>query len=259
MFQKILNEVWYTTTTLTDLKNINMEGENTTTPQAPASQNYAIPFAIIVAGLAIAGAIYFGDGKKATLSVASGQPTGAVDPVTSNDHILGNPDAKIVIVEYSDTECPFCKSFHPTMQRIINEYGNDGKVAWVYRHFPLPFHTKAPHEAEATECVNKLGGNTKFWEYINKVFETTPGNNQLDPAELPKIAQSVGLDVTAFNKCLDSGEMKSTVEKSLASGTKAGVSGTPYSIILVNKKVVAGINGAQPYESVKAQIDELLK
>lgn len=233
-----------------------MESEQATTSKAPPAQNYAIPFAIVIAGLAIAGAIYFGDGRK---TVATAQPTGTVDPVTSSDHILGNPNAKVVIVEYSDTECPYCKSFHPTLQRIMNEYGKDGKVAWVYRHFPLPFHTKAPHEAEATECANKLGGNTKFWEYINKVFDATPGNNGLDPAELPKIATAVGLDVTAFNKCLDGGEMKKIVDADLASGAKAGVSGTPYSIILVNKKVSSSINGAQPYEAVNAQIEELLK
>lgn len=234
-----------------------MEGENTSPAvQVPASQNYAIPFAIVIAGLAIAGAIYFGDGKNAAVAA---QPTGSVEAVTSDDHIIGNPNAKIVIVEYSDTECPFCKSFHPTMQQLMNDYGNDGKVAWVYRHFPLPFHTKAPRESEATECANKLGGNTKFWEYLNSVFQITAGNDQLDPAELPKIAEAIGLDLNAFNTCLDSGEMKSIVDKHIEGGKKAGVSGTPFSIILVNEKPVASINGAQPYEQVKAQIDELLK
>lgn len=226
---------------------------------AEPKQNYAIPFAIVIAGLAIAGAIYFGGGGKKAFPTSAAQPSGTVDPVVSTDHILGNPNAKIVIVEYSDTECPFCKSFHPTMQRIMSEYGTSGNVAWVYRHFPIPKHTKAPKEAEATECANKLGGNTKFWEYTNMVFDVTPGNNQLDPAELPKIAKSVGLDVTAFNKCLNSGEMKKIVDAGIASGNKAGVSGTPYSIILVDKKPVSGINGAQPYDVVKSQIDELLK
>lgn len=232
--------------------------ENITTSTPPA-QGYAIPFAIVIAGLAIASAIYFGEGKSQTIPNNGKQGNGVVDPVTSSDHILGNPNAKIVIVEYSDTECPFCKSFHPTMKQIMNEYGKDGKVAWVYRHFPLPFHTKAPKEAEATECANKLGGNTKFWEYLNTVFEVSPGNNQLDPAELPKIAKTVGLDVDAFNTCLTSGEMKKIVDADLVSGQKAGVSGTPYSIVLVDGKAVTDINGAQPYELVKAQIDELLK
>ena len=231
--------------------------EITTATQAPVAQNYAIPFAIVIAGLAIAGAIYFGDGRQDTVAA---QSAGAVDPVTKDDHIIGNPNAKLIIVEYSDTECPYCISFHPTMNRIMNEYGKDGNVAWVYRQFPIAsLHPKAHYESQATECANKLGGNTKFWEYLNKVFEITPSNNRLDQAELPKIAKAIGLDVTEFNKCLESDEMKTVVDAHIASGAKAGVSGTPYSIILVNKKAVSGINGAQPYEVVKAQIEELLK
>jgi protein-disulfide isomerase len=234
-----------------------MEETNTTT-QIVVSQNYAIPFAIVVAGLAIAGAIYFGDEREPAVAA---QANRSVDPVTSADHILGNPNAKVMIVEYSDTECPFCKSFHVTMNRIMGEYGKDGNVAWVYRHFPIEsLHpVKAHNEAEATECAGKLGGNAKFWEYINKVFEITPSNNRLDQSELPKIAKAVGLDVTEFDKCLESGEMKTVVDAGIANGSKAGVSGTPYSIILVDKKTVGSINGAQPYEVVKAQIEELLK
>lgn len=239
----------------------NMEDNNTqhAATAVKAAPNYAIPFAIVIAGLAIAGAIYFSNSKNVPTAGAAAQVPTSVDPVTASDHILGNPDAKVVIVEYSDTECPFCKSFEPTLQRIMSEYGKDGKVALVYRHFPLSFHTRSPKEAEATECVNKLGGNTMFWSYITKIFEITPANNGLDPAELPKIAASLGIDVTAFNKCLNSGEMKSIVDADTASGTKAGVTGTPYSIILVDKKPAGIIEGAQPYETVKAQLDALLK
>lgn len=239
--------------------NPEINSTQTENPTVPTAQNYAIPFAIVIAGLAIAGAIYFGDGRKVSAPVAA-QPSGPVDAVISADHIIGNPNAKVVIVEYSDPECPFCKSFHQTMNRVMGEYGKDGKVAWVYRQFPIAsLHPKAHRESEATECANKLGGNTKFWEYLNKIFEITPSNNQLDPAELPKIAQTIGLDVTAFNKCLDGGEMKAVVDAGLASGTKAGVAGTPFSIVFVDKKVATSINGAQPYETVKAQIEELLK
>lgn len=234
--------------------------ENAPVPKVPLAQNYAIPFAIVIAGLAIAGAIYFGDGKKSVLPAVATQPSGAVDPVTAADHILGNPNAKIIIVEYSDTECPYCKSFHATMNRIMGEYGKNGKVAWVYRHWiARPEHTKAPKEAVATECASKIGGNTKFWEYTNKLFEVTQGNNTLDLNELPKIASAIGINVDAFNKCIESAEIKTLAEKKLADGQKYGRGGTPYSIILVDKKAVSSINGAQPYEAVKAQIDELLK
>ncbi len=225
-------------------------------------QNFAIPLAIVLAGLAISAAIYFGDNNKGVspiVGAGQAQNDTPLDPVTAADHILGNPRAKVIIVEYSDTECPFCKNFHVTMNKIMGEYGEGGKVAWVYRHFPLAFHTKAPKEAEATECAAKLGGNTKFWEYTNRLFEITPANDKLDLAELPKIAKTVGLDVVAFEKCLESGEMKAIVDAGIASGTKAGVRGTPHSLILVNKKVIGTIDGAQPYEAVKAAIESALK
>ncbi len=229
--------------------------------QSQIANNFGVPFAIIVAGLAVAAAVYFGDSKKVVAPVAGGQAPQEIslEPVTTVDHIIGNPKAEIIIVEYSDTECPFCKNFHVTMNKIMTEYGDGGKVAWVYRHFSLPFHTKAPKEAEATECAAKQGGNTKFWEYTNKLFEITPGNDGLDLAVLPKIAEMVGLDVPMFEKCLASGEMKTFVDAGIASGSKAGVQGTPHSLIVVNKKVVGVIPGAQPYEAVKAQIDALLK
>jgi len=239
-----------------------MEGTNNTSVQQTAANNFAIPFAIIVAGLAIAAAVYFGDNKKGVAAVAQGAPNQEVtlDPVTNADHILGNPSAKVTIVEYSDTECPFCKVFHETMNRVMNEYGNGGQVAWVYRQFPIAgLHPKAHKESEATECANKLGGNTKFWEYLNKLIEITPSNNGLDAAKLPEIAKEVGLDVDAFNTCLTNGEMTKIVDAGIASAAKAGAQGTPYSLVVVGGKIVGEINGAQSYETVKAQIDGLLK
>lgn len=228
----------------------------------PQQNSLAVPISIVIAGLAIAAAIYFGGnnntGANPTRAAAVNTKI-ALDPVTKADHIIGNPNAKIVIVEYSDTECPFCQVFHKTMNQVMTEYGTSGDVAWVYRHFPLPFHTKSPKEAEAAECVNKLGDNEKFWQYINKIFEVTPANNGLDPAELPKIAASIGIDGKAFATCLASGEMKSIVDAGLVSGNKAGVQGTPHSLIVMKGKVVDTIDGAQPYEAVKAQIDALLK
>ncbi|HEY4512581.1 MAG TPA: thioredoxin domain-containing protein [Candidatus Paceibacterota bacterium] len=103
--------------------------------------------------------------------------------VTSADHIKGSLSASVKIVEYSDLECPFCKRFHTTMQEVMNTYNKDGKVAWVFRHFPLAqLHSKAPKEAEATECAAELGGNDGFWKFVDKINEITPSNNKLDQA-----------------------------------------------------------------------------
>ena len=133
-------------------------------------------------------------------------------PVTQDDHVKGDRDAKISIVEFSDTECPFCKRFHPTMQKVVEEY--DGQVNWVYRHFPLTsIHPKSPKEAEATECAAELGGNDGFWSYVDRLFEITPSNNGLDLSKLPEIAEEVGLNKTEFEECLDSGKYAQKVQE----------------------------------------------
>lgn len=226
-----------------------------------SQNNFLVPIAIVIAGAFIAGAIYFGSAKQSNPSTSSGQATNTeidISPITERDHVLGSRDAEIMIVEYSDTECPFCKSFHSIMKEILRTYGND--VAWVYRHFPIKnLHSRAPKEAEATECAYELGGNQAFWNYIDKLFETTNSNDSLDPSELPKIAVAVGLDAVAFNNCLSSGKYTEFVNKSIEEAVKSGARGTPYSIIISKGgEEKAVINGAEPIEMVKAKIDALL-
>lgn len=223
-----------------------------------------IPIAIIVAGLIIAGAIYFGGSKNTNNVNLTGQPeatntTGIVAPITDKDHILGSKDAPIVIVEYSDFECPWCKVFHQTMHEIRNIYGD--KVAWVYRQSPIiGLHPKAPKESEASECAAEQGGNEAFWKFADKIFSVTPSNNGLDLAQLPVIAGEIGLDVQAFNACLSSGKFTKQVEEGISAAIKAGSQGaTPYSVIMTKDGKKVAINGAQPIENVKAQIDALLK
>jgi protein-disulfide isomerase len=143
------------------------------------------------------------------------------------------------------------------MKQVMDEY--DGKVAWVYRHFPLDaIHSKARREAEATECAAELGGNEKFWAYIDRLFEITPSNNGLDDEELTNIAGYVGLNTQAFLGCLNSGRHKDSVAEDLQDALNSGGQGTPYSILigLDGKKIV--ISGAQPYSNVKAIIDSAL-
>lgn len=173
------------------------------------------------------------------------------------DHIRGSNSAEITLLEYSDLECPFCKRFHPTLQQIMTDY--KGKVRWVYRHFPLAqLHSRAPKEAEASECVAKLGGEDAFWKYIDKIYEVTPGNNGLDPAQLPIMAGNLGINVAAFQKCLDSGEMTAKVAADEQDALNAGGQGTPYSILITKDGKKVPISGALPIEQVKQQIDSLL-
>ena len=224
-----------------------------------------------------------------------GQVLEKIRGVQDDDHIIGDKNAKVIIVEYSDTECPFCKVFHETLHQVVSEY--DGKdVAWVFRHWPIPqLHPKAPKEAEALECATEQGGpssplgtsNEVFWKYTDKVFETTGSNNMLDigvyntPSPTPKgpdgkpyyaektprsttdagqlsdIAVSLGLDKTAFEQCLASGKYAEKVQRDTNEVTAAGGQGTPHSIMIVGKNQTP-IEGAQPFENVKQMIDAAL-
>jgi protein-disulfide isomerase len=239
--------------------------------QTPAqSTTLTIPIAIIISGVLIAGAVYLGTSKGAnTVAVNNQQPqqvaqqTGDLEKmkaVASDDHVRGNPDAPVKIVEYSDTECPFCKRFHSTMKEVMDTYGKDGKVAWVYRHFPLDqLHSKARKEAVALECANEQGGNDKFWSYADRLYEITPANNGLDLAELPKIAEFVGLDTVKFNTCLGSTKYDKHIEDEVQNAQATGGNGTPWSIVVAANGKKYPLSGAQPYASVKQLIDLALQ
>ncbi len=233
----------------------------------------AMPIAIVIAAVLIAGSVIYSSEKSNTNNIKNTEsnsnqqiaeePTQNLDklkPINKEDHIRGNINAPVKIVEYSDTECPFCKRFHDTMKQVMDNEGKQGKVAWVYRHFPLDqLHSKARKEAEATECAGELGGNDKFWAYLDRLMEITPANNGLDPAELPKIAQYVGLDTGKFNECLTSGRYAKKIEEHVQNAQATGGNGTPWSIVVAKNGEKYPLSGAQPYESIKALIEQALK
>jgi len=223
----------------------------------PQRNKWLIPIAIIFAGGLIAFSLFLTTGQSNNSDPFAGDVSEVDVPgVGAEDHVLGNPEARIVFVEYSDFECPFCKEFHQTMHRIIDEYGPTGNVAWVYRHFPLEqLHSKAPREAEATECAADLGGNDGFWAYADRLFEVTPSNNGLDLAELPNIAEEVGLDRTAFEACLESGVNQSEVEDDFNEArSNAGARGTPHLVLIIGGEQIA-LEGSQPYSTLKEIIE----
>ena len=192
------------------------------------------------------------------------EAAGAVKPVDGQDHIRGNPDALVKVIEFSDFECPFCKGFHSTMKQLMDEYGKDGTIVWVYRHFPLDeLHSKARKEAQAAECANELGGNNAFWAYADRLFEVTPSNNHLDLALLPRIAEEVGLDRTKFEACLGGdargGKYAAHIEANYQDAVASGGTGTPHTLIIGVKGQTLPINGAQPFAAVKSIIDTMLK
>ncbi len=167
-------------------------------------------------------------------------------PQIMEEHVRGNHDARIVIVEFSDFQCPYCASVQPTLDQIMEEYPNDVKL--IYRHFPLPSHPYAKKAAEASECAAEQG---KFWEYHDVLFQN---QDNLYTAKLKEYAVDLDLDAEKFNACLDSGVMESRIEQSFQNGIDLGIQGTP--TFMINNKV---LSGAQSYSTFKAAIEEILR
>jgi protein-disulfide isomerase len=180
-------------------------------------------------------------------------PAGDVPEVdVDSDHLRGNPDAPITIVEYSDFECPFCKRHHPTMVQVMSEYGD--KVNWVYRHFPLSFHPQAMPSAEASECAAELGGNEVFWKYADALMA-----GELSTERYVTLAKEQGLSEAQFNDCLESDRHVQKINDQMNGGSSAGVSGTPGNFVINNDSGEAkSVEGAVPFATFKSTIDAML-
>lgn len=222
----------------------------------------AVPISIVIAAGLIAGAIYMNGGKVAAPAVTDQnnqqEQTAEIIPVTEADHIYGNPNADIMIVEYSDFDCPFCTQFHGTMEQIMAEYGPGGKVAWVFRHFPIvQRHPNAPKLAEASECVAELAGNDAFWKFANQVFDKAT-DEFTDMTKVSEFAVTAGVkEKAAFETCLASGKYTKKVNDQLVEAQKSGGRGTPFPIIIAGDQSAA-LPGAVPYDQVKQALDSLI-
>ena len=180
------------------------------------------------------------------------QPAGELPPVTDADHVTGNKNAAVTVIEYSDYECPFCERFHPSVQQVLKEFGD--KVRVVYRHFPLDsIHQKARPFAEASECIAKLKGNDAFWKFTDTVF-SRGGAGAMTLEDLPKLAKDLGVGEKAFSDCQKSDDAKKRVENQYQGGITAGVRGTPGSFINGTE-----VPGAVPYEQLKQMVETALK
>jgi protein-disulfide isomerase len=178
----------------------------------------------------------------------------------ARDHIYGNPDAAISLIEYSDFECPFCKRFHATPKEIVD--ASAGQINWVYRHFPLAMHNPgARKQAEAAECAGALGGNDAFWKYTEAIYlRTRSRGNGFPLTELTPLATEIGLQAERFQECLDSGKYAARVQEDLAEGATIGVTGTPTTVLLHNRTGDARLEaGVQSAARFKTDIDMMLK
>ena len=219
------------------------------------SHKTLIPAVLIISGLIVAGAVYYVSSKNIANTAGINGDLAAVRPVDSADHLLGNPAAPVIIVEYSDFDCPFCKSFNDTLHQIVNDYGASGQVALVFRNFPLTvLHPNAESAAEASECVASAGGSTAFWKFADLLFANQPA----DPGTYSALATQAGVSGDAVTACLAAGTSKARVAADSDNAKAAGANGTPYSIILVKGANPILVNGAYPYDTMKQKVEAAL-
>ncbi len=219
---------------------------------------YLILSAIIISGIVIAGAIvYTRNSQLDSLSekLETDQKTSSVESrkasrveltISEEDHIRGNPDAPVTIIEYSDFQCPFCQRFHPTVRQILEDYPD--QVRWVYKHFPLDsIHSEARPSAEASECAAEQG---KFWQFADELFEN---QSRMGSSLYEELASQIGLNMGQFESCISSRKYKDHVEADLQEGIKAGITGTPGSFVNGEE-----ISGAVPYDYLKTTVEQAL-
>ena len=177
-------------------------------------------------------------------------PSGEIPVVTADEHIRGDKNAPITLIEYSDFQCPFCKAYHPTVKQVMDQY--KGKVRWVYRHFPLSFHPNAEPAALASECASEQG---KFWEFADALFAN---QDSLGDDFYKKLAADNKLNLNKFNDCVSSGKYLEKIRTQAQDGGNAGVTGTPGSFLISKEGRATPITGAVPLQTLTAEIDKLL-
>lgn len=235
------------------------------------NNNYTIPIAIVIAGALITWGIFSNKIPEVTPEITP-ENTGVTQAEKTqqenqeklskvsfekSDHILGNPEAKIKMITFSDFECPYCKTFHESMIKITDEYAKDGKVAWTMRQFPV--HGEPTQiKAIASECAGFLGGETKFWEMSTRIFETTETDGWISITDLPIIAVAIGLDEEKFNNCLNDQKIISKVQADFQDGIDLEVKGTPFTAVVLESGETFSIPGAQPYADIKNMVEMIL-
>ena len=207
----------------------------------------------MLGGIVVAIAVYAVTPKRVSTASGTGNPA-LVRPVSASDHIYGNPNAPVMIIEYADFDCEYCKGFSDTLHQIIADEGVHGSVAWVYREFPLTeIHSNAMKHAEAAECAASAGGNDAFWQFADTLFAHQP----VDPAQYGAYAQKLGIPSNAFSTCFTNAST-TVVDRIMTDRKNAfdvGAQGTPYSLIVVAGKAPVVIGGAYPYDAVKQMVD----
>jgi protein-disulfide isomerase len=208
---------------------------------------------IIIAGVVIAAAIIFvhlNPTQAADADQDGGLPASTSVPAPSaDDHIVGDPNAPIVLVEYSDFQCPYCSLVYPTIKRIVQE--SNGQIAWVMRNLPLDsIHPEARPAGLAAECIAEQKGNDGWWQFADDLFAD---QSNLGAARYLQEAQKAGVDMAQYLSCVSTKKYDQKLNDESAQAQVAGAQGTPYTVVVGHGAQVP-LSGALPYEQFSAVI-----
>lgn len=211
-----------------------------------------LPVAIVISSVIIAGAIFLTNGANPATAETDGL---SVRDVTAQDHIIGSPDAPVVIVEFADFQCPYCALIHSTLERIVEE--SNGQVAWVYRHFPLTsIHPEAEPSARAAECVAEELGNEAFWGFSKAIFAD---QKNLGSDLYVRVARQLGADPNTFAACVGQKRHDDRVQDDLAEALSNGGQGTPFTIVIGKDGTRVPFSGALPYAQINSIVQSVMK
>lgn len=225
-------------------------------PEQPAAKKSAIslPLAIIIAAALISGAIVLTRPSAPSQVAVASTNSAALRPPSAQDHIVGSPNAPVVIVEYADYQCPFCSMIYPTIKKIVD--GSHGQVAWVFRNFPLSsIHPQADPAAQAAECIAGELGNAAFWKFNDAIYTD---QSNMTPQHYQDLAVKFGADPTKFAQCVSQKQYDSRITADTAEAVQLGAEGTPYTVVIGRNGQSAAFSGALPYEQVNAVVQSIL-
>jgi len=204
------------------------------------NNKFLIPAAIILAGIIIAVATIYSVKRPSSNTGADNGKTvaiAALPQVSSSDFVLGDQNAPVTIIIYSDFQCPFCEKFFKETESVLREkYIKTGKVKFIYRDFAF-LGQESFWAASAARCAGEQG---KFWQYHDYLYNSQRGENQgaFSRDNLKSFAAALGLEKEKFSTCLDSEKYTDSIQQETKAGGEAGVQGTPASF--VNETLYAG-------------------
>ncbi len=227
-----------------------------TEPKKTDTKTIIIAAVIVAAAIIISPIIrhYFPAASAANAPITQNSAdarTSLIKAVDESDHVRGNKNARITLIEYADTECPYCTHVHETFKAMLDKYPND--VRWVYRH--LPFHEHATSEANISECIASVHGNDAFWKYLDALF----ANQNIGNTRGADVATELGYWDEKTQACAAANTFSQHITDDDANAAAIGAQGTPYTVIVTKSGKMIPISGAQPQNVFESIIQSLIK